>query len=348
MKSAVSSFTALVAFMLLSSSVFAQTRDWDSILDRYESICAECVAMKARVADGGRVSKRKLASIVEELGVLRSIIQEGAGEMSGAQKSRFDGIRGKYPSVNRPVARELGHRQPVAGSVAELRPVGTVKKTVATARPAVPDDTVMQAPAVERGKDVQLPEMPYDIKVPARIGKSLSSISAYPHTALQTVEVTEEKYVWSLGVSSGLYPDFTAGAFLTFDMPCGILGAYVSCRGDFNRIDAAYDCLSDGTADGSTMWTNGVSRRHRFAISAGPVVRITQKLSLYAGAGYGRFACYWEDIDGKWAEVSDITCSGLSLDTGLLYDIGIMRIGIGAGITAFRYSDLAMSLGIRF
>lgn len=338
---------ALTAFILLSFSAFGQTRNWDSILDRYEYIYAECVAMKAKVAVGEKVSKRKLASMLEELGDLRSTLQSGAGEMNERQRARFTSIRAKYTSVGKQVSKEVTPKAKTA-KVPAIKSVSVLPKDtvplMAKAVPAtvdtLPDSSVRPVwDVLPTVSSLDVPDIEVDVTAPVYLPQQLSH---------SVPEAADKQYRWSLSVLSGLYPDITYGAMLTFQPSSGPWGTYASYRNDFKNIPVAYSCLSDGTAGGENLRLSGALARHRSMISLGPTLRLTRQLSAYTGIGYGEFSCCWEDSEGNWAEVEDCSCRGFSCEGGLLLDIGRCRIGAGAGVTAFRYSDFVLSVGLRF
>ena len=340
--------TAFAVFMLLSSSIFAQTRDWDSILDRYESIYAECVSMKAKVADGGRVSKRKLASLLEELSVLRSTIQESAGDMNGKQRARFAQIRARYSGESKANVQKMAvQASPVVPR--NVKPETAVfpssaGKNVPDILPVVSDSVPI---ACERAVFAPLPSACACTSFPAETDIQ-APVFVRSITSASEEEKKERSFDWSLSLLTGLYPDMSGGAMLAFCPSSKPLGAYISFRSDFRPLASSYKCLSDGTSDGYELWLSGASRRHRAMAAAGPVLRLSERMSVYAGMGYGSFIYSWEDVDGNWAEVSDYSCRGFSCEAGLLYDIGRCRIGAGVGVTALRYSDLELSVGLRF
>ena len=82
----------LVALVLLlwSASAFAQD-DWDKVLDRYESICVQCLEMRKQIIAGEAVASSRVTDALSELSHLRGQLQAAGGRMSTAQKKRFGG-----------------------------------------------------------------------------------------------------------------------------------------------------------------------------------------------------------------------------------------------------------------
>ena len=128
----------------------------------------------------------------------------------------------------------------------------------------------------------------------------------------------------------------------------GKFGGYISARSNFSAGDFAYECLSDGTCEFGRFWASGNSRSHRLSLAAGPVYAINKHFSAYAGLGYGQQSVLWEDSDGNWARVSDLSARGLLLDAGVLWTPGRFRVGLGASLTAFRTPSGIVSVGVSF
>ncbi len=112
----------LPIFLAFSIAVSAQVRNWEIILDQYESIILQCKMLKDRMGRGETVSRRELSACVEELKALQSKIQDGSGSMTEQQRLRFERIKGKYSGIDIP------------SNVADTAPVvndGSSSKTVA-------------------------------------------------------------------------------------------------------------------------------------------------------------------------------------------------------------------------
>ena len=83
------------------------------------------------------------------------------------------------------------------------------------------------------------------------------------------------------------------------------------------------------------------------AVTAGAVIR-TGPVSVYAGAGYGSYRRFVKSAGGQWGLVNDLSAGGLTLDLGIMADLGDRFFaGAGACVTGFGYSELEITLGIR-
>lgn len=76
----------------------AQT-DWDKVLDRYETLCNQCIDLKLRAESGEKVSGAEFSRLIGNLNNLRKLLREDSGSMSPAQRSRFSRIRDRYSNV---------------------------------------------------------------------------------------------------------------------------------------------------------------------------------------------------------------------------------------------------------
>lgn len=128
----------------------------------------------------------------------------------------------------------------------------------------------------------------------------------------------------------------------------GKIGAYISARTNFTSNAFAYECRQDGSCDYGRFWASGNSRSHRLSIAAGPVYSFHKQFLVYAGVGYGQQSILWEDSDGTWARVSDLSTRGVLLDAGVLWSPGRFIVGLGASLTAFRVPSGVVSVGVSF
>lgn len=193
--------------------------------------------------------------------------------------------------------------------------------------------------AIEAAKWAALPKMT-GVRSGTNIG--LAPI----HVITDTTVVRKPSWNGALLLQADFWTVPSFGLMLTVDR--GKFGGYISARSNFSAGDFAYECLSDGTCEFGKFWASGNSRSHRLSLAAGPVYAINEHFSAYAGLGYGQQSVLWEDSDGNWARVSDISARGLLLDAGVLWTPGRLRVGLGASLTAFRTPSGIVSVGVSF
>lgn len=85
-----------LVFLWVESPLSAQRMRWDAALDQYERICDECIDLRDRLAAGESVSTNALAELLSRLKDLRFSLQQAQGDMSPAQRERFNRIRDRY------------------------------------------------------------------------------------------------------------------------------------------------------------------------------------------------------------------------------------------------------------
>lgn len=127
------------------------------------------------------------------------------------------------------------------------------------------------------------------------------------------------------------------------------IGGYVNFRSNFVSASTDYNCFSDGSIEnGSSIWTTGEEKHSRLNLCAGVITQVTDWLSLYAGAGYGKSTLAWEDVNGKWAEVKDFSYKGVAIDAGVVFTINHFAISAGVNSVAFDWCELTLGFGVRF
>ena len=177
------------------------------------------------------------------------------------------------------------------------------------------------------------PAVPYDLAIPELLFPAASQPPAFHPT-------------WSISASAVVFPELSWGAMLS--CTGRRLGGYCAFRSNYSFHQTAYDALSDGSSGDSRIWTSGVSATDKLFITAGPVLNITNWLSLFGGAGYGYRRLCWEDTDGLWMNVADATRYGLCTELGAT--LRFSRIGVSLSWVALppSYGAASISLGYRF
>ena len=311
--------TYLLALVLLFSSwtVSAQVTGWDAALDRYERICGQCIDLRQRSIAGEAVSAVSVTELLGELASLRNTLQEAAGRMTASQRARFESIRLRYAEAF------PGSSAPVSSAI------------LPSLRPPLPSPSDLPSFSLSHVYSRALP----------------MALTAKTSSGVRPVSESFEK---SLSVA----PRF--GAVVFTSMPPIRPG--VMARLDFGRAgiylkgswlpvsDYSYLCKSDGTTFSGFIWTTGNEHIDAFSFSAGGsyALPVAFPMRLYAGVGYGARSVLWEDVSGRWAQVSDLSFSGLSADAGLLFDIGHLTLMSGISSIAFRTLVLEVGLGFVF
>lgn len=106
------------------------------------------------------------------------------------------------------------------------------------------------------------------------------------------------------------------------------LGAWGTVRSTFSHHSVAYDAFSDGSCADGRIWTSGEAATDRLFATAGPLVRISKNVALFGGAGYGFKRLCWEDSNGDWMLVGDISGSGICYEAGASVLLGRSVLGL--------------------
>ncbi|MBR3075327.1 MAG: hypothetical protein IKH11_06200 [Bacteroidales bacterium] len=182
---------------------------------------------------------------------------------------------------------------------------------------------------------------PLSLTPPARM------LAKFPGGPVRVAGKTPDIYYrYTVSASALVAPEFTPGIKLQW--LDGKIGAYAGIYSNFSVHKASYQALSNGTADGFPVWTSGVSALDRLFVTAGPAFRLTGRLSMYCGIGYGHRRIFWEDSEGLWMDVVDAGRRGLCTELGANYHIGHFSLGAGWLGLPFSYNALSFSVGYAF
>lgn len=144
-------------------------------------------------------------------------------------------------------------------------------------------------------------------------------------------------------MSSFAVPDFSCGLIAGYQY--GRWGGYAGFRSNYVSAKTSYSCLSDGSLpDWGSMWSTGRSRKSNLSITAGCLIGLDDRFSMYVGAGYGRRTLAWEDVDGEWAEISDWSHRGAAFETGALFIW--KRLAVSAGISTVSFRTCSLNIGV--
>lgn len=275
-------YLILLLLLAVTSTVSAQERVWSAALDRYEFICRRCADWRERVEEGKPVPKDSLKALTREISALKQNLQYALGDMSPGQRRRFEAIRDWFTTGSWPEY----HIDAV--SPCRITPTG---------RPRPPRGWIKE------------PLLPI----------SLRSSGSLPFSGALNGPISYRKplrYPPFAGVTMGVYPDLSWGAFAGIDI--NRIGIFLKGRTNFRSQPTAYNCLSDGTADGGFFWGGGEQAVQRHQLTLDFSYDILKRVSVYVGGGYGVRNLCWKDVNGQWARVSDRSFSGLALDAGLI------------------------------
>lgn len=336
-----------------------EKKDWDKILDKYEALCNECIDLKLRAEAGENVSGKDIKKLLNKLGSLREDIQEGSGSVSESQRKRFERIKARYSeffgngtSISSQSQKQeefqAKTQEPPTAPITNPAKVGHERK-ILKEKSEVKDSVTfipIERPTIEPfhvnlPKFKQMADMYRDEAI--SIHEKCSIISDN-----EPVKIKRKRFSYSVVPAFTVAPDFAAGLMFSMSHKAKDVGGYVKVLSDFRRDNSRYECHSDGTYDGGSMWLTGKSSVSKLKLSTGVRKFLLNHYGAYAGAGYGKFVTAWQDISGTWAKVEDKSASGVLCECGILVNFGSIEFSMGVSTISFKYSDLDIGVGIRF
>jgi len=150
---------------------------WDELLDRYESICLQCLDLRSRQDAGLPISTRQLQGLLQELEQLREQLRDATDKMPAAARYRFEAIRRMYASGKRMDTHppKIGFKLAPVNTMA-LRAPSTpffpVRKPVPTPPPVIQPGWVLSASAIV------LPEPAWGLRI-SRLGRKWGGYAAF-------------------------------------------------------------------------------------------------------------------------------------------------------------------------
>jgi hypothetical protein len=142
-----------------------------------------------------------------------------------------------------------------------------------------------------------------------------------------------------------LAPELTPGLLITAGKKWG---GVISAQSNFKSAKANYSAMSSGTrADGEGyIWPGGNHKTSLLSVGAGGYYHFIDWLGAYATAGYGHRSIFWEDTEGQWAQIEDLSARGVALSAGILFRWKFLCAT--AGISTISFQTLGVSLGVGF
>lgn len=146
--------------------------------------------------------------------------------------------------------------------------------------------------------------------------------------------------------TAGVFPQTSFGVMIG---RVNKVGWYLKARSDFNSVASDISCNSKGIMEnGEYIWTGGGEQLTRLVVSGGCLLHASRWLYPYAGVGYGTRQRAWETVGGNWANITDLSCSGINVEAGAIVKMGKLALSAGFSSTAFSYSELELGLGLIF
>lgn len=106
-------------------------------------------------------------------------------------------------------------------------------------------------------------------------------------------------------------------------------------------------CDRDGLVDGRERFYSGKTRRALFMAGGGAIHRLSSRIAVFEGLGYGRIALDWQlapSEGGGYLRNSHFSNEGITAEAGIM--LTYRRIAVSASVTTLRGTDWFASVGI--
>lgn len=125
-------------------------------------------------------------------------------------------------------------------------------------------------------------------------------------------------------------------------------GGFMHCATDFGKIGrTSGECGKDGDINGSAPFYSGKTRKSAFMINAGAVHRLSNRVAIFEGLGYGSTSLAWQlaqSEGGSYVKNSYYSRSGISAEAGVLLTFN--RITLSASVATIKTKDWFGSVGV--
>ena len=305
---------------------------WEQVLDAYQAFCD--IAVEARSGEPEAIGRLRT-----QADAITALLQQVKGSrMTASQQKRFERMKQRYDNVvmlpDLPAAPFPAPSLPVQPVQVVQGQTVVIRDTVFVVREVRQIDTVRVVEQVDKIVEVPVERI---VEVPVETRKMPAE-----DASVSTTDPVKQRASYLL-LGQAVAPDFSYGAMLGVMRKAGF---YVRFDSNFRWRTADYSCTSAGQASYGQIWTTGHSERSRLTVAGGLLLHPLPWLTAYAGAGYGERSLYWEDISGRWAQVSDVSCRSFSADIGLIFNLD--HLAISAGLTTIGFSRLDATLGLGF
>lgn len=346
---------ALVLCLGFSAAASPQGDGHDRALDKYAAICDRCLRLRADVESGQGVRKEELKALLTELSSLRKTLSNASGEMTAAQRERFEAIKAKYQRGMQPAGQaaesksgNIPGERTARRRFAPLPAVASLPVAPATAPVTVPVTVPATSPVTEP-VEVTSHTLP-----PRRVGEFGSSSAGRPEakprrqSARRSFSGGMRSRPFGVAVlaDAGIFPAPSYGA-MTVATWRGV-GAYATWRSNFRKNEYSYSCTSDGDTEYGRIWATGNSRVSRSVAIAGLAMFPSGRFGFYAGGGLTSYTRCLEDVSGQWARVKDESFRTLAVDAGMLLTFNPLVFSVGVTSDFAGHADVRIGVGVRF
>ena len=348
---------ALVLCLGFSAAASPQGDDHDRALDKYAAICDRCLRLRADVESGQGVRKYELKALLTELSSLRKTLSNASGEMTAAQRERFETIKARYLRGMQPSGQTAESKYgniPGEGTArrrfSPLPDVSPLPVAPAAAPLTEPVEALSRTPSLKSLRHAQRPEGLQVQRSEGSQARRPEGLRARRPEGLQARRQGSfsgaSPFGFSLLADAGIFPTPSYGAMAVATW--NGLGAYVTCRSDFRKNEYSYECTSGGDTEYGRIWATGNSRVSRSVATAGLAMFTSGRFGFYLGGGLTSYTRCLEDVSGQWARVKDESFRAFAVDAGMFLTFNPLILSAGVTSDFTGHADVRIGIGVRF
>ena len=125
-------------------------------------------------------------------------------------------------------------------------------------------------------------------------------------------------------------------------------GGFLHVQSDFGRTGATIgECGKNGERDGRIPFYSGRTRHSAFMVNVGAAHRISGRVAIFEGVGYGSNTLAWElasSEGGGYVRNTRYCVRGIAAEAGVL--MSFSRITVSASVATIRGTDWMGSIGV--
>jgi len=127
-------------------------------------------------------------------------------------------------------------------------------------------------------------------------------------------------------------------------------GFFVHAQTDFRSIgNTSSTCDGQGYINSSMPYYSGETKHSSYLFTAGAIHRLSSRLRLFEGIGYGRTATAWQlakSEGGGYALNDGLTHKGIAAEAGLTATIGRLRLALSCATIEAKRWQATVGIGI--
>ena len=156
----------------------------------------------------------------------------------------------------------------------------------------------------------------------------------------------EKQTVVLLNGTVSVAPQFSIGISVGQVKKFGWYASLMS-NGSFGK-EFVGECDENGFVGEDYPLYSGEKEKKRFSITLGSIYRWKENSMIYAGVGYGNRMVFLKVEDDTYIKSSSMSYNGLSIEAGLIQQLGKMMFSGGLTSIGLKYAEFKFGVGMAF